>query len=246
MRRLFWIVLFLVLSNQANVYCQETLFAQGNTKYREGKFSEATKLYESIVQDPKAATAAAYYNLGNSSLKSGARAHALVYYQRALKAAPRDKDLRWNLHVLKGVFADNIEDKSDFVTAFLREYFSYLRMDEVAYLFSFSLILLALYFVFQFLSSGASYVWIRQSIIALIFLSAVLFGLKFWVTKDPHVVILDKEVYAYYGPSDQETKAFLLHEGAEGAVIDESGDWYDIILANKNTGWIRKSSCEIV
>jgi len=70
--------------------------------------------------------------------------------------------------------------------------------------------------------------------------------LKWTDAKDPRVVVLDKEVYAHYGPSGKETNAFLLHEGAEGKVLDETPEWFYIVLKNKNSGWIPKSSCETV
>ena len=88
--------------------------------------------------------------------------------------------------------------------------------------------------------------FLRPLALVLLVVSAVLLGAQWWDTKEPRVVVLDKEVNAYYGPSDSEAKAFVLHEGAEGKVLDASGDWLYITLKNKNTGWIRKSSSETI
>ena len=50
-----------------------------------------------------------HYNLGNASLKAGEKGQARVYYERALKAAPRDENLLWNMQILKSSLADRIE-----------------------------------------------------------------------------------------------------------------------------------------
>jgi len=58
--------------------------------------------------------------------------------------------------------------------------------------------------------------------------------------------VLYKEVTARYGPSDKETKAFVLHEGASAKVLDQTDGWYYIFLQDKNTGWVSKKSCAII
>ena len=75
---------------------------------------------------------------------------------------------------------------------------------------------------------------------------SALFVLKWYQVKEPKAVILVKEIYARYGPSDKETKAFLLHEGAEARVMDETKGWWFIALVNKNSGWIPKETSGIV
>jgi SH3-like domain-containing protein len=60
------------------------------------------------------------------------------------------------------------------------------------------------------------------------------------------LVILDTKASVRFGPSDKEAQAFELHEGAMGAVLDETERWYFIWLANGQAGWVKRESGQIV
>ena len=243
-----FVVAALLLAMTHSVYAaDQSLFEQANSKYQAGDFKAAAAIYQKVVQTGQN-TAAVYYDLGNATVKAGDKGQALVYYERALKAAPRDKDLLWNIHVLKGALKDKIEDDSFFVWAALREWLAQWTADEIALALSFFLAVAALWaLVGLFLPPvRGRFSWIRTLSVSGIVLFGAVLAWKVWETKDPVAIVLDKETYAYYGPSDRETKAFLLHEGAQGKVQDISGDWIYLSLPNKKSGWIRKNSSEIV
>jgi tetratricopeptide (TPR) repeat protein len=234
-----------LLATTLCVAAQSPLFDQASAKYKEGDFKGALETYQALVESGQD-TFAVYYNMGNASLKMGQKGHALLYYLRAKKVDPRDSDLLWNIEVLKDTLKDRIEERSHFAIAYLRSLVDRLTVQDVAYCFS------ALLAIFAVLCLGASFFpqWplgaIKVPVLVALFLAGLLFGFKIWDTKDARVVVLDKESTAYYGPSDRETKAFVLHEGAQGRLLDRSGEWIYISLDNKNAGWIRKNTCEIV
>ena len=87
---------------------------------------------------------------------------------------------------------------------------------------------------------------LQRLVFTVLLLVSAAFVWKWNAVKDPRVVVLDREVYARYGPSETETKAFLVHEGAEGRVLDDSKEWVYIALPNHNSGWIPRSSCEVI
>ena len=249
-RKLFFVLAagLLTLAPCAFAASQPSLFAEANGKYQTGDFKGAADLYQKIIQSGNA-TGAVYYNLGNASLRLGQKGEALVSYKRALKVLPRDKDLQWNIRILQGALTDRIEESSlNLPRLLLQNVTEPWALDEIGFLFTASLALLALLALLDYLLPAMAVVsgFLRPLTVFLLIGSAVLFGFKWWDTKDPHAVILDKEAAAHYGPSDGEAKAFVLHEGAEGKILDASGDWVYIALKNKNTGWIRKNSCEIV
>lgn len=238
----------LVLVFAATVFAAESsLFDQANAKYQAGDFKAASEIYQRSIQAGQA-TAAIHYNLGNAALRSGEKGQALVYFERALKASPRDEDLRWNLRVLKEALPDRIDDDSYFAIAAARDLLGWLTTDELAVLLS------ALLFIAVLLNGASIFSpvfkawtsWFRTFGIFIFIVTAALFAWKVWETKDPRIVILDKETYAYYGPSEVETKAFLLHEGASGKITDATNDWVFLTLLNKKSGWIRKNSCETI
>ena len=227
---------------------EPSLFQQANAKYQAGDFKSSADLYQKIIGTGHASSTV-HYNLGNATLRLGQKGEALLYYERALKASPRDKDLRWNIQVLKNALSDRIEDKSSNpLYTPIEKVLDLFTQDELALSLGAALAawaLLALLGCF-FAALRAAVGFFRMWALLFIFISAASLGLKWTQTKDPLAVILEKETTSYYGPSDRETKAFVLHEGAEGKILDESGDWVYIALKNKNTGWIRKNACEII
>ena len=246
MRALLRIVIVITLLISTAVFAaQAPFFEQANAKYKEGDFKGALETYQKLLQTGQS-TAAVYYNIGNAALKTGEKGQALVYYERARKASPRDADLQWNIGVLKDALRDKVEDRSHFVIVAVRALVDRWTVSELAFCFTAFLALAA------FLSMMGGF-FVRFSIRAFwlplvltLLVSGALLTLKAWDTKDLRAVVLDKETSAFYGPSDRETKAFVLHEGAEGRVLDESSDWIYLFLQNKNAGWVRKNSCEIV
>lgn len=225
-----------------------TPFDEANLKYQAGDFKAAASLYEKIIQDGQA-TPAAYYNLGNANFRIGRKGKAVLAYERALRELPRDEDLQWNLNVLKSVLPDRIEAKDESLTHYwLRLAAGTVTMDEMSLGLTAVLALwlgvtLLAFFYAGFRPTGRG---IQTLLFLILAGTTALFAFKWVETRDPRVVILDKEVYSRNGPSERETKAFLLHEGAEAKVLDESKEWLYVTLKNKNSGWIQKKTCEVI
>ncbi len=77
----------------------QDLFSQANAAYESGDFSKAVELYEKSADTSPSSTV--YYNLGNAHFKKGERGRALLNYRRASRFSPRDKDVLWNISVVK-------------------------------------------------------------------------------------------------------------------------------------------------
>jgi tetratricopeptide (TPR) repeat protein len=77
-----------------------------------GTFTEATRAYEQDriaaaestyrdLQQPQTGNAALLYNLGNCAFRKGEYGHAIVFYERARRLAPRDSDIVENLNFVR-------------------------------------------------------------------------------------------------------------------------------------------------
>ena len=145
--------------------------------------------------------------------------------------------------------SDRIETGNENLIVFwIKKITDYVTIDELSKLLVLGLFLLMVIAVLSFIFPSVK-AWARGvQFLLILLLIGVIVILEFkWVeVKDPSVVVLDKEVYIHYGPSNKETKAFVLHEGAKARLLDKTDDWLYIILENKNSGWIPKASCEII
>ena len=230
------------------MFAEDSKFLEANAKYQAGDFKTAAAEYESLLRSGQR-TAAVYFNLGNAEFRLKRKGRALLAYERALLAAPRDKDIRWNIEVLKSVLPDRVDSGDEnIVSAWIKSLIDFASIDEWSWALGvlLGILVAAALAIFTFQKARSFFSAIQFLTMVLLALLAVILILKWWDVKDKRVVILDKEVYARYGPSDKETTAFLLHEGAEAKSADESRDWTYVVLKNKNSGWIKKESCEVI
>ena len=84
-----------------------TLFLEGNKYYEKEDFSGAINNYEKIIELGYESTAL-FYNLGNACFKSGKLGAAILYYEKAKKINPADKDVSYNLTLANTPPAKNI------------------------------------------------------------------------------------------------------------------------------------------
>ena len=223
-------------------------FKEANSLYQSGKFKDAVKIYEDLVKSGRK-TEAVYFNLGNAYFRAGQKGKALIAYQRAIRIAPRDEDLKWNLRILRSTLTDHVDRPSeDLALSLIKRVAARLRADEIENLFSALLLtFFAVHFFAWMFPQIKTLAGFLAGILSVCLIAAgIFFFIKWMDVKDPCAVVVEKEVSARYGPSAKETKAFVLHEGASGRVKDQTQDWVYIELENKSTGWVPRASCEVV
>jgi tetratricopeptide (TPR) repeat protein len=75
-------------------------FNQAGALYKEGKFDQATAIYEALSARGTP-NAALLYKLGNSYYRAQKPGMALIAYERALRLSPRDSDIRFNVAFIR-------------------------------------------------------------------------------------------------------------------------------------------------
>ena len=80
----------------------DTVFNEGNTLYNQGKYAEAIKKYEALL-DKNEHAVALYFNLANAHYKLNNIAPSVYYFEKAKLLSTDDKDIENNL-----VFAQNM------------------------------------------------------------------------------------------------------------------------------------------
>lgn len=97
----------------------EANFNLGNTYYKQGKYDDAIKSYQSAFENAKdnESRAKVFHNVGNSLLKSKKIEESVEAYKNALKFNPNDQDTKYNLsyalEMLKKDKDKNKQDKND-------------------------------------------------------------------------------------------------------------------------------------
>ena len=236
-------VLLVTLICAAATSGQEDIFQTGVKYYQEGNFDDAIRMF-SKIEKSGIESAALYYNLGNAYFKNGDLGRAVLYYHRAKRLGPGDADIINNLEFasqfskvqMVGVQLNPIE-------AFLKKTVGSYRLSALGWLLSLFfisfLILLIMKFGLQLYFTGIDAVII--SVLCLTIFAAGLTAFKYRVDfLDRRAVILAPDAPVYSGPS---SNTQLELQGAPGLVVEllqESGDYYNVLLENKRRGWIKK------
>lgn len=226
---------------------QETsLFSQANDRYRAKDFSGAEALYQKVLLTGKE-SASLHYNLGNTYFRMGKAGKAILEYERAHQLSPRDQDIRWNLSILREHTVDQMRPPvKPFFVRGIRRLLSWVTLKETAHLFSLLLFLLALSVTLgaftPFSKSIPSFIT-GLLFLALLF-SVSLLGLKGLRTQEHYAIVTAEEAPVYYGPSESETRAFLIHEGTKARIVNRVESWVQIEFPDETSGWVSVESLE--
>ncbi len=218
---------------------EQSVYEKAHLSYREGRFEEAARAYETLRQKhPDAGVLA--YNLGNTYYRQGKLGESILAYERALLLSPRDPDIRHNLERAKEGIQYRVRDNRNWYLkagAYALNYFSETET---------TLALLGVYFIFitvftavVFSSPGMPWGWRRKTLLGTLLILTVLWSAKEiqlrWLRD---AVVLAEEAQVRYGPSDSDKVAFRLGEGLKVYVVDKRRDWSRVLLTNGESGWV--------
>lgn len=225
----------------------EKAFFRGNDLFEKKDYAGAAAAFAEAIQ-AGARGAVIHFNLGNAQLARGLFGEAIHQYRLAERAAPRDEDIQANLRLARSKVEEKFaRPKSPaFVEALLFCHRSLTIVEE------FKLFLLvwggamALFLV---------RVFVDRAILSRIGIVVGIVGLSIGVSllmrsqgmdRTPEAVILAKEVQVRTGPADSYSVYFLLHQGAEVTVLEESGEWLKIAVEGDRKGFVPKAQAGLL
>lgn len=244
------ILLLLTAGTKLFALNADSLFNAANSQYKNGQFEKAAHGYQSLI-DQGYASGGTYFNLANAWYKLGKMGLARLNYERAKRFIDGDDALKQNLQMVRLRLVDQIQQPPVF---FLTRWWN-----GLLFLFSLSVwlnIAVALFIVLLiaaafFLSTRRRgrekgrmlfylllIVWLGTGIIAT--------DRYYLFETEQSGIILTPMVTVYSGPGKDATELFVLHEGSKVQIERNSGDWYEIRLADGKRGWLKKSAFEII
>lgn len=247
MRRL--LLVLLAGTVQAAAESPEQLFHAANQAYQQGRFAEAAAGYEQ-ARAGGAAGAALHYNLGNAYYKAGDVARAVLNYERALRFAPDDEDLRYNLQLARLMLTDRIEPAPQI---FLLDWWdavkSVLSVNGMtaAVLLFFALLMGSLGGMALARSYRARRLWFAGAVAGAVLLLAgggVLWAKIADLERTDEAVVIVSITNVKNSPDEGSTDAFVLHAGTKVRITDAVEKWLKIRLADGKVGWMEEGAAE--
>ena len=219
-------------------------YNQGNKLYAQKDYAGAALAYEQALQ--AGPNARVHYNLGNALFKAGRIGQAILNYRRAHYLDPRDSDIATNLEFARNYRVDKVLSIPSPVARVLDDVFHRLSHREAGLLAALGLALAALCLAVWIVRRWAVFV-VAASLIAAIALFAFITQQAWNGEIDAHpAVVVQPEINALSGPSDESKQILLLHDGTEVRIRETRGAYALVQLPGGTGGWIRKDAVERV
>jgi tetratricopeptide (TPR) repeat protein len=221
----------------------EVAFEQANQLYERGQFAEAVATYETLVR-AGTSSPAVFFNLGNAHFKAGHLGQALVNYRRADDLAPRDPDIRANLHFARNsVPGANLRPVNRWGRWLPR-----LTLNETAFLAA-----SAVWLWLSLLTLGQLRPALRKPLrvaTRLAGLTVVLAAALAWANWEARrgtvtAIVVVPEATVRVGPLDESQSAFTVRDGLELEVVDTKDDWLRVTDASRRMGWLKREQAAV-
>lgn len=250
MKRLLFLLTFsLCIPILLNAGALEDLAASGDKAYREGDYETAIGHYTQAIEGGYTG-GNLLYNLGNSYFKQGELGLAILFFERAKRELPHDRDVRYNLALANSKTIDDIQPAPrlplwDWLD-FIRDMFSPGLLSWLCLGLAVAVSLLVSGWLLVKSRSLAKVLQVSWIVTASIF---VLFSslLTLRVVQDrqpPGAIIMVDKVVVRSAPDPGSSEVFHLHEGTRVDVLKELEGFREIALEDGRQGWLPWSSCE--
>lgn len=246
------ILLFLLFSAFfLNAQEPDSLLSAANNFYVQGKYQDAAEIYEKIIvsgyESPEL-----YFNTANAYYKQNVIARAILNYEKAIRLAPNDEDIRYNLDLTNRMVVDKIEVLPVFfITAWINSFKNIFSSDNWA-IVSMLTFILSLIFISFYLYSR-NFVLKKVSFwLGLIILFISLFSFVFSYQQKQKLllsntaVIMSPSVTVKSSPDSSGTDLFVIHEGTKVWLGDKISDWTEIKLSDGSKGWLKTEDIEFI
>lgn len=235
-------ILFIFMSLVS--FGQEGIMIKASENYEKGEFNKSIELYDSLLNSGFYSTSL-FYNLGNSYFKAGEFGNAMLYFEKALKYDPNNKDIQQNIFLTKRKIDSEIIELPVF---FLKRWWN-----NISNIFSLGIwtffsilfmIIMVLFIGLLWFNKGGRLISYANYfiIISLTFFIISTFAAntrRNQIYNNKNAILL-KENRIYSGPDIRSEILYKLQPGEKLMLKDSLENWYKVQLMNKEIGWIDK------
>lgn len=229
----------------------QELWDLANESFTQGKYESSLNYYTEIEKRGYASWPL-FYNIANSHFKLGRMGKSVLYYERALRLNPSEKDIQNNLNHVKQFTVDKIEELPEFILKTWVRDINYKLSSDTWVKISLVLFVLVALLLLNFRygpSPKARKLSFFASMLSLLF--AIVVTLFAWNQRNAYhkvdeAVIMMPVSTVRSSPDMSGTTLFILHEGTKAQIIEEFGTWRRIELADGRQGWIGLNDIELI
>lgn len=248
MRYIYTLLILLGATLQVNAVSTKE---KADSAYAKEDYQRAIALYESMLKSNESAEI--YYNLGNAFYRTDNITRSIICYERALLLQPGDADINFNLQLARSKTIDKIEPESQmFFVTWYKSFVNLLSVDGWAHT---AIIMLVLALVAALVYLFVDTIWIRKvgffggvlALLLFIVSNVMAKHQQYRLDNRDGAIVISSSVAVKSSPSQGGTTLFVLHEGTKVTITDDSmKEWKEVRIADGKTGWISKTSIEVI
>lgn len=242
---LFILAALLTFSSSANAaqpapsqvkHQKSELFLLAQAAYDDERYAEASSIYGQLASNG-VDNVELHYNLANAHFKNGNLPEAVLHYRKAWYQAPRDPDIRANLH-----FALNAAGAAESPPAFLERFFHILSQNGWIMAAASGYLALVLLLILGMLIRPAKRTLVKLSLLPAVLILLSAGGWRHWrqLESNPEWVVVKSGATALYGPIEGTTAHYKV---PLAALVQQHGSdskgWIEIEYDGKK-GWLKE------
>lgn len=229
----------------------DSLWIKANDAYSMSEFNKAFELYGKI-ESQGLESWKLYYNMGNACFKAGNKGLAILYYEKALKLNPSDKDILNNLSLARLQTIDKITPVPEFViSTFIKRVRNTLSSDtwtwlSVMLLAAVLLLLLCYRFAAGSRTKKLSFAFSIAAALLFVLSTAFAINLRNRALSYDYGVVTQPVCNVKSAPNEGGSNLFVLHEGTKIEILEQVGGWSKIEIADGRQGWAEQREYTII
>lgn len=244
----FLLVFFLILVSSGGSFSQQVdkrerdaSFHRASVLYEQARYEEAIREYEQLIQEG-IESGNIYYNLGNCYFKNGELGKAILYYEKAKRLIPDDRDLESNYKYVRSLVKDNTPaTQIIWVVRVLEKFSNRSSINGVTIFLSILYVLIVLIIISSlYIHTVKKYtITITAFMITLFVISSIILTKKISLLGHEAIITAEK-AEAKFEPFNRATTHFILHEGMKVNLLSSKDLWFKVKRSDEKIGWVMK------
>ena len=229
----------------------DSTWIKANEAYSISEYTTALENYHAI-ENSGYESWKLFYNIGNSYFKLGEVGKAILYYEKAVKLNPANKDVQTNLKLSRLKAIDKIDAVPEFVlSTFVKNFRNILSSNGWGWFaILFLCITVVLFLVYKFIAGSR----MRKTAFSFAVLSLLLCIVSFCFSVNlrskalsyNYAIVINPLCNIKSAPNSNGNNLFVLHEGTKIEILEQTGGWSKIELADGRQGWAVQKDYEII
>lgn len=238
------------ITNAETMNGADSLWNAGVQAYSQGDYDSAFNSFAAI-EDAGLASEDLYVNMGNASYRQQNIGTAVLYYERALKMNPANKDARYNLGIVNRKIQDQIDNVPEFFLKNWNRNISRLLPSNAWTILFFVFLVIFCSMLLAFLLSK-SIAWRKTGFFSaiaalLLMIPCIAYALRQRNDFEVHdSAVIVSSVCGVKNEPDGKDDLFVLHEGTKVKVLGNEGIWTNVQLSDGREGWMLTSQLGII